>query len=328
MPHLYTDEQRQIRDEARRLLEERYSGTALKTLLVDKSDAEVRKFWTAIERGFLPALAGSNADAAAKAYAEITQAYKAHRGIIDEIVKKTNDANAATEADATATVKVLSITVWSVSAFVVLIICAGLIGVARGVVRPIGAMTTVMERLAGDDLEVAIPSTERRDEIGAMARAVQVFKDNAVRVRQMEHAQTTQRDQLEKQRKAEFGRVADEFEATVGRLVNGVSSVSADIKAAAAALGQSAESTLQLSERVAAASELSTRNVSSAAAASEQMAMSVSEIDRCTRNAVGLADMAARPTALRVQRSGRSNRPMSAWRGFRELRGGSARSSR
>ncbi|MBR0758407.1 HAMP domain-containing protein [Bradyrhizobium jicamae] len=262
---------------------------ALKTLLVDKSDAEVRKFWTAIERGFLPALTGGNADAAAKAYAEITQAYKAHRAIIDEIVKKTNDANAATEADATATVKVLSVAVWTVSALVVLIICAGLLGVARGVVRPIGAMTAVMERLVGNDLDVEIPSTARKDEIGAMARAVQVFKDNAIRVRRLEADQTTERADQERQRKAEFGRVADEFEATVGRLVNAVSSVSTDIKAAAATLGQSAESTRRLSETVVATSELSTRSVASAAAASEQMAASVSEIGRQVEEANNIA---------------------------------------
>src|SRR6185369_13881165 len=70
----------------------------LKNLLVQKSDAEVRKLWTAVESGLLPALAAGNSEAAAKSYAEISSAYKAHRAIIDEIVKKTTDANAATEA--------------------------------------------------------------------------------------------------------------------------------------------------------------------------------------------------------------------------------------
>jgi methyl-accepting chemotaxis protein len=272
---------------------------ALKTILVQKSDAEVRKLWTAVERGLLPALASGNTEAAAKSYAEITSAYKAHRTIIDEIVKKTTDANSATEAAATATVGILSIAVWSVSGLVVLIICAGLLGVARGVVRPISAMTTVMERLASGDLEISIPSASRKDEIGAMAKAVQVFKDNATRVRQMEVERAAQRELAETERKAVFARVADEFEATVGRLVNVVSSVSDDIKAAAGMLGDSAASTQRLSASVATTSDVSTRNVGSAAAASDQMAASVSEVgkqveeaNRIARTAVAQAERA------------------------------------
>jgi methyl-accepting chemotaxis protein len=272
----------------------------LKTLLVQKSDAEVRKLWKAVESGLLPALAAGNTEAAAKSYAEITSAYKAHRAIIDDIVKKTTDANAATEADATSTVGVLSITVWSVSALVVLIICAGLFGVARGVVRPISAMTAVMGRLANGDLEISIPSASRKDEIGAMAKAVQVFKDNAARVREMEVAQAAERQQAEAERKAAFARVADEFEATVGRLVSVVSSVSGDIKAAACMLGNSAASTQKLSASVATTSEVSTKNVSSAAAASDQMAASVSEIGKQVEEANRIARTA-------VTQAGRAN---------------------
>ena len=262
---------------------------AIRTMLVEKSDAEVKKFWTSVEQDLLPALAKGDAEIAAKAYAAITTAYKAHRVIIDEIVKTTTEANAATETSATSTVAVLSVAAWSVSALVVLIICAGLLGVALGIVRPIGAMTKVMERLAGGDLEASIPSANRRDEIGAMSRAVQVFKDNAERVRRMELDQATLRAQADKDRKAEFARVADGFEATVGRVVSVVSSVSDDIKAAAAVLGHAAESTQKLSEDVVATSDLSVKNVSSAAAASEEMAASVTEIGRQVEEANRIA---------------------------------------
>ena len=75
----------------------------LKTKLVEKSDSEVRRFWTAIQDGLLPALAKGDSAAAAKSYAEITARYTAHRAIIDDIVKQTNDQNAATEVAATET---------------------------------------------------------------------------------------------------------------------------------------------------------------------------------------------------------------------------------
>ncbi|MFO1111364.1 MAG: methyl-accepting chemotaxis protein [Bradyrhizobium sp.] len=265
---------------------------ALKSLLVEKSDAEVRKFWKAVDEALLPALAEGKADAAAKAYEEVSAAYKAHRTVIDDIVKKTTDANAATEASAASTVSVLSAAVWTASALVVLLICGGLLGMARGVVRPIGAMTAAMQRLAGGDLGAAIPSASRKDEIGAMARAVQVFKDNAERVRAMEAGEAAQRASAEQERKAEFARVADEFESTVGSVVSMVSSVSVDIEKAAASLGESAQSTRTLSESVAEVSERSSQSVGAAAAASEEMASSVAEIGRQVAEANRIANAA------------------------------------
>ncbi|MBI5319325.1 HAMP domain-containing methyl-accepting chemotaxis protein [Bradyrhizobium sp.] len=265
---------------------------ALKSMLVEKSDAEVRKFWKAVEEGLLPALAAGKADAAAKAYDAATGAYKAHRAVIDDIVKKTTDANTATEAGATATVGTLSMAVWGVSALVVIVICAGLLGVAFGVVRPIGAMTLAMQRLAGGDLAAAIPSASRKDEIGAMAKAVQVFKDHAERVTAMEADQAAQRARAEQERKAAFARMADEFEATVGSVVGAVSAVSDDIEAAAGTLGESARTTRTLSESVASASEHSSRSVGSAAAASEEMAASVNEIGRQVEEANRIANAA------------------------------------
>lgn len=265
---------------------------ALKSLLVEKSDAEVKKFWNAVEQGLLPALAAGKADEASKAYEAAAMAYKAHRAIIDEIVKRTTDANTATETSAASTVRSLSIAMWIVSALVAFAICGGLLALMRGVVRPIGAMTSAMEKLAGGDLEASIPAASRRDEIGAMGRAVQVFKDNAMRVREMEADEASRRARAEEERKAQFARVADEFEATIGGVVDAVSLVSADIESAAATLTESARSTRMLSEGVAAASERSSKSVGSAAAASEEMATSVSEIGRQVEEANRIASAA------------------------------------
>ena len=158
----------------------------LKTKLVEKSHSEVRHFWTAIQEGLLPALSKTDSAAAAKSYAEITARYAAHRAIIDDIVKQTNEQNAATEVAATERVSTFTMVLWGVSAVVFLIIGAGIFGVAFGVIRPIAAMTDVMKGLAGGDLNVSVPALSRDDEVGAMARAVQVFKDNAQRVLSME----------------------------------------------------------------------------------------------------------------------------------------------
>ena len=279
-------------DERREFWSKSDLDPALKSMLVEKSDAEVGKFWKAVEEELLPTLAAGKHDTAAKAYEVAASAYKAHRVIIDQIVKKTTDANTATEASAASTVSTLSIAVWSVSALVVLVVCVGLLGMALGVVRPISDMTSAMQRLAGGDLNASVPYASRQDEIGAMAQAVQVFKDNAARVREMEAGEVAQRARAEQERKAQFARVADEFEATVGNVVGIVSSVSTDIESAAATLAESARSTRTLSEGVAVASELSSKSVGSAAAASDEMAASVSEIGRQVEEANRIASAA------------------------------------
>jgi methyl-accepting chemotaxis protein len=252
----------------------------LKTKLIDKSHSAVQRFWTSVEQSLLPALAKGDIAAAAKSYADITAAYAAHRAVIDEIVKQTNEDNAATEADATARVKLFTLVLWSISGFVFIIIGAGIAGVAKGVIAPIIKMTGIMQRLAGGELESEIPSLGRKDEIGAMAEAVQVFKENAVRVRALEAEQAILAKKAERDRNAAIQNVADSFEKAVGNIIKTVSTASSDIEAAAGSLTKTAETTQALSATVAAASERSTSNVQSAAAASEEMASAVSEISR------------------------------------------------
>ena len=265
---------------------------ALKTRLVEKSHAEVQRFWTDIGQSFLPALARSDTAAAAKSYADITAAYTAHRAVIDDIVKQTNDDNAAAEAEATSRVKWFTTLLWSVSGFVFLVIGGGIVGVAKGVIQPIVRMTDVMQRLAGGELESEIPSRSRRDEVGAMAAAVQIFKENALRVQAMEAAEALSAKQAEQDRKATMQRVADGFERAIGQIIRTVSSASSDIEAAAGSLASTAETTQGLSATVAVASEQSSANVQSAAAASEEMASSVDEISRQVQQSRGIAQAA------------------------------------
>jgi methyl-accepting chemotaxis protein len=253
---------------------------ALKAKLVEKSDSEVQRFWSALQDGMLPALAKGDSAAAAKAYAEITARYTAHRAIIDDIVKQTNDQNGATEVAATGRVSTFTLVLWSVSAVVFLVIGAGIFGVAFGVIRPIAAMTGVMKGLAGGDLNVSIPALNRDDEIGAMARAVQVFKDNAQRVQAMESEQAGLKHRAEEDRKAAMLAMADGFDSVIGKIIQTVSTASSELESSAGRLTKTAEVTQSLSATVATASEQSSANAQSAAAAAEEMASSVSEIGR------------------------------------------------
>jgi methyl-accepting chemotaxis protein len=252
----------------------------LKAKLVEKSDSEVQRFWSALQDGLLPALAKGDSAAAAKAYAEITARYTAHRAIIDDIVKQTNDQNGATEVAATGRVSTFTLILWSVSAAVFLVIGAGIFGVAFGVIRPIAEMTGVMKGLAGGDLTVSIPALSRDDEVGAMARAVQIFKENALRVQSMESEQAGLKRRAEEDRKAAMLAMADGFDSVIGKIIQTVSTASSELESSAGRLTKTAEVTQSLSATVATASEQSSVNAQSAAAAAEEMASSVSEIGR------------------------------------------------
>jgi methyl-accepting chemotaxis protein len=252
----------------------------LKTRLVEKSDGEVRRFWTAIQDGLLPALARADTAAAARSYAEITARYAAHRAIVDDIVKRANEQNAATEVAATDRVGTFTLLLWGVSAAVFLVIGAGVFGVAFGVIRPIAEMTSVMKGLAGGDLDVPVPALSRGDEVGAMARAVQVFKENALRVQSMEQEKAGLKLKAEGDRKAVLQQMADGFDSALGKIIDTVSTASSELESSAGQLTKTAEITQMLSATVATASEQSSANAQSAAAAAEEMASSVSEISR------------------------------------------------
>jgi len=267
---------------------------AIKTKLIAESHLEVQRFWAAIEQVFLPALAKADMAGAAKSYSEVTAAYLAHRALIDEIVKKTNDDNATIEAGAIRRVNIFTIMLWCISGLVFLIIGGGIFSVGLGVIQPMTHMTGVMARLAGGELDTQIPSLNRADEVGAMARAVQVFRENALRVQAMESAQAGLKLTAEQDRKRAMGRVADGFEQTIGKIAEAVSSASSEIVLAAGSLTKTAETTHQLTTAAATASGRSSANVQSAAAASEQMASSVTEIGRQVQESEKITNAAVR----------------------------------
>ncbi len=134
---------------------------SLKALLVDKSDAEVRKFWQTLETELLPALHKGESEKAEAAYARLTEIYSAHRAVIDELVEKANKQNSDTEAVAAARDASMSYVVWSVSGLVLAVVVLGIFGLAFGVVRPLGRMTEAMKQIAKGNLETEVPFADR-----------------------------------------------------------------------------------------------------------------------------------------------------------------------
>ncbi|MGE7155785.1 methyl-accepting chemotaxis protein [Methylorubrum rhodesianum] len=172
------------------------------------------------------------------------------------------------------------------------------------VVRPVRRMTGLMSRLAEGDASVEIPFRERREEIGAMAKAVQVFKDNLIRTRALEEESALARAGAEAQRKAAMREMADSFERAVSGIVATVSAAATELQATAQSMEGTASQTASQSNAAAAAAEEAATNVGTVAAAAEELGASVQEIARQVTGSTTLARNAvaeAEGTAQLVQ---------------------------
>jgi methyl-accepting chemotaxis protein len=170
---------------------------------------------------------------------------------------------------------------------VIIGLLATLIG--RSVVQPVRAMTAFMTDLAAGDLSREVPSAERRDEIGSMASAVQVFKDNLIRTHALEAETAQVRLAAEEQRRAGMRQMADSFEQAIGGIVGMVSSSATELQATAQAMTATATETASQSTTVAAAAEQAASNVNTVAAAAEELGSSVQEIGRQVDGSADLA---------------------------------------
>ncbi|MDX9861929.1 MAG: methyl-accepting chemotaxis protein [Rhodospirillales bacterium] len=186
-------------------------------------------------------------------------------------------------------------------ALVLGILAAWLIG--TGISRPIQAMTGAMTRLAGKDMEVDIPATDHKDEVGDMAKAVQVFKDNMIEAdRLAEEQRKAQEAQIARAKRVED--LCKAFDATSTEAVRSVASAATELESASEAMSATAEQTTRQSSAVAAASEQASANVQTVASAAEELTNSISEISRQVSQASQIASGAVRQaeeTNVKVQ---------------------------
>lgn len=165
--------------------------------------------------------------------------------------------------------------------------------IARSIIGPLSGLTAGMKRLADGDFSVVLPGLGRKDEVGDMARAVEGFKVKAEEKARVEAEQKlTQDQQAALQRRRDMVRLADDFEAAVGKIVEAVSSASSELEGSAGMLTSTAERSQQLTTMVAAASEEASTNVQSVASSTEEMTSSINEISRQVQESARIASAA------------------------------------
>jgi methyl-accepting chemotaxis protein len=251
---------------------------SLKTKLTVDSNAKVQDFWTVAEQQLIPALERSDRAAAEQAYLQLEKAYEAHRAIIDAIVADATAMNTRLEASADQRVSGFTTLVLIVFGVSVTIIALGIIGIAAGVVRPTVRMTDVMRRLAAGEIEVTIPSRERTDEIGDMAKAVAVFKDQAVIGRAQAEREKRSEAVAAEARKQAIQEMASKVERETSGAIASVETTARTVDRAAQELLTFANSVSEESRSVTVASENALTNSEAVATAAEQLSSSVREI--------------------------------------------------
>ena len=159
------------------------------------------------------------------------------------------------------------------------IVAAVILVFSRRVVTPITGMTDVMRRLAAREMAVVIPGTERHDEIGGMAAAVQVFKDSMIEADRLGAEQKADHA-VKQQRAVRLETLLHGFEAKVGEMVGALSSGSSELEATARTMAGTAARTNGQAATVAAAAEQASVGVDTVAAAAEELTASIVEISR------------------------------------------------
>jgi methyl-accepting chemotaxis protein len=205
------------------------------------------------------------------------------------------------EADATSrrtTVLFLSIAIIAtIIAYIISYAVSSLIS------KPINGLNSVMLKLAGGDTSVEIEGIERQDEIGAMANAVQVFKDNRIEADRMTVEQQRQQEaQLARAKHIED--LCRHFDASSSEAVRAVASAASEMRSSSEAMGATAEEATRQSAAVAAASEQASANVQTVAAAAEELSSSITEISRQVTHSSEIARAAveeAQETNVKVQ---------------------------
>jgi methyl-accepting chemotaxis protein len=221
--------------------------------------------------------------------------FKASTARIDELKKVEDRAAADLKAVAAAVSAQASSTLMFALALGLGLISAASLtayAAARSITRPLGKLVDTTLTLAGGDTAIEISGGERKDEIGGMARAVAVFRDNAIermRLEETARAEQTQREVRQRRVEALIG----EFRTSVSQSLAAVGDNAARMDGTAKSLSGIAHAASSQATGAAAASEEASANVQNVAGAAEELSSSIREIGQQVENATTVVRKAA-----------------------------------
>ncbi len=161
----------------------------------------------------------------------------------------------------------------------------------RSVVGPMRKIVFAMTQVSQGNIEVAVP-TVTKDEIGDLAQALSVFKENAIEKQRLEEQQLEDKKRAEEEKREAMTMLANNFESNVMGIVDAVSSASSEMRSSAESMTSTAEETSRRSTAVSVASEQAAGNVQTVAAAAEELSSSITEIGRQVTQSADIAQTA------------------------------------
>ncbi|MGQ9371344.1 methyl-accepting chemotaxis protein [Azospirillum sp. ST 5-10] len=194
--------------------------------------------------------------------------------LIDLQVRVAGESYAAAQADH----EEATLVSWLLLGVAAVTIAGAAAVVQRRVVGPVNRLTDTMERMAGGDYGVAIPATGARDEIGAMARAVEVFKSNGLENRRLLAVQERHRTEAARAMMDALAELAQAVERATADAVTQVGGHARRMDDSAGAMARSAEAVGADSQSVAAAAAQAMQTAQAVASATEELAASIREI--------------------------------------------------
>jgi methyl-accepting chemotaxis protein len=168
-----------------------------------------------------------------------------------------------------------------IGAVAFMVVCGIVIArlIARGISRPIVAITRTMSTLAANDTDIVIPAIERRDEVGQIARAVEVFKRSAIENHRLTTSKT-QEQATRDRRQATTDRHTQEFGTSVSGVMASMVPSAADMRTAASDMSEAAKLTRDSTSSAVHSANLCSRGLNSVAVAAEEMVASINAISQ------------------------------------------------
>ncbi|OAF19297.1 methyl-accepting chemotaxis protein [Bradyrhizobium neotropicale] len=216
-------------------------------------------------------------------------------GAVEIVMDNSSYVSAITDAQLMAT---------AAATVAILIACIAGLLISGSISRPILTLTEAMRKLAAGTHDIELPDCEGRNEVGRMAQAVNVFKENAIKVAGIRSEQERMKREAETEKRVAMASLADRFEASVQGVAETVSNSAGSMKSTAQSMSGTATSAKQQSLAVTHASQETSASVQTVAAAAEELSSSITEITRQVAQAsqiVGRASQERERTNTRVQ---------------------------
>jgi methyl-accepting chemotaxis protein len=198
----------------------------------------------------------------------------------------------ARETDASRT---MALVLTGLGGLALVLVVLGVLIIARSVARPLSAITTTIRQVAGGEENVAVPHTRRGDEIGALARAIEIFREAMQRNRNL-NSQVLQESKARDERSRHIEASVEAFREAIGAVLRAVNDNATSMRDTAQAIASVASDASRRAVTAAGATTQAAGNVSAVASAAEELSASVQEIGRQVRQSAGAVEQAGQRT--------------------------------